>query len=314
MATPNFTFIMMGPEAVGKTTLLATMYKKLINMKGYDQFEVSPGGDTGVDLERAYQKLASIIEQPTSKGLEPLLEGTRGIIEHQFEIAFKDKKELDIVFADIAGGLINAKENAPDFTTFQDRLNRAIVIINVIDGAALVEGSDLFSDKINKPIRIRDLLIPAFRDEQKHLVLFVITKCEAWLKSREGANKLRKAFQERYKAVINLVQERPNAVGVLIPVKTLGCVEFSQMEGKGDDERTIFRRRVNLEFSPEFTDQPLRYALGFALSQRMENRGLWEKLSWSVTNKNKLFRKSLDKFISERYTNFTKYGNYSLLD
>jgi hypothetical protein len=306
----EFTVMMMGPEAVGKTTLLATMYKELAKIESYARFTFYADNDTGINLDNAYQKLSRIIEQPVFTSIKPLLEGTRGIIYHRFGINFKDKKELDLLFCDIAGGLINVSATDQDFKMFQQQLNRASVIINVIDGAVLMEGSNFLSDNINKPSRIKDLLIPALNHKQNHLILFVITKCETWLNSNDGRARLMKKFDERFKEVINLIQDRPNAVGVVIPVKTLGCVEFSRMEKDGGEEKVIFLRRANKKFEPEFTDQPLRYALAFVLSERDNNRKWWEKVFWGWDPS---FKESLFQFIQERDTTFKTYGNFQLI-
>ncbi len=50
----EFTVMMMGPEAVGKTTLLATMYKELAKIKSYARFTFYANNDTGINLDNAY--------------------------------------------------------------------------------------------------------------------------------------------------------------------------------------------------------------------------------------------------------------------
>lgn len=305
----EFTVMLLGPEAVGKTTLLATMYKELSKIKSNTNFALNAENDTSVNLEDAYQKLGRIIDQPTFTSIKPLLEGTRGIIDHLFNITFNNKKKIDIIFCDIAGGLVNVTTGSQDFKTFQQILNRASVIINVIDGAVLMEGSEFFCDRINKPSRIRELLRPALNDKQSHMILFVITKCESWLNNNEGRARLQKKFDERFQAVIHLIENHDNAVGVLIPVKTLGCVEFSRMEKVGEEERALFVRRANKHFAPEFTEQPLRYALAFVLKE-------WEKKRWFAKLFrfwNTSFKESLLQFICERDTTFKTYGNIRLM-
>jgi len=311
MAIPEFTVMMLGPEAVGKTTLLATMYKELNSMTNYTRFTFLADNDTGINLDSAYHKLSRIIEQPTFTSIKPLIEGTQGIINHRFEISFKDKKELNLTFCDIAGGLLTASSATHDFKEFQQRLNNSSVIINVLDGAAMVEGSDLFSDEMNRPSRVRDLLIPALKNEnQKHLILFIITKCETWLNNPEGRSKIMKKFDERYQEVLGLIEKKSNVAGVLIPVKTLGCVEFSRMEKTEDGERIVFIRRANKQFAPEYTDQPLRYALAFVLAQRDKERSWWEKLfRWDSS-----FQEALLHFVKERDTNYKMYGNVQLIN
>lgn len=318
MNMPNkITMTMLGPEAVGKTTLLATMYKQLVTINETFEhgFDLAPAGNTGADLGEALIKLRQVIEQPLFTSLKPLLPGTAGIIERQFEISFQAKKEMELSFYDLAGGLLLAKENEnQDVKDFNDILNQAAVIINVIDGAALVEGTPLMSDSINQPIRTRDFLRTALNNQQKHLILFVITKCETWLKTEEGKEKLQQAFESRHKAVINLIKGQQNTVGVFMPVKTLGCVEFSRIEGRGEEETIFFSRKPGLNFSPDKVDQPLYYALTFALSQHNENRSGWSKFTRWLSNKDIAFQQSLGKFAEGRDRSFEIYGERSLID
>lgn len=222
----SITMMMLGPRAVGKTTMLALMYKGLLGVNSNAQFDFQADDyDTSIDLNEAYLKLTDILNQPIFAKIEPLLEGNIGVIERKFAVNFKGKKKFGFVFCDHGGGLVHEK-NAPGWEDFREKLQNAIVIMNVLDGAALVEGSQLFSDKINHPMLICELLRKALNDKQEHLVLFVITKCETWLKDRNGREAIEKAFETRYREVINVITGNPqnNAVGILMPVQTLGCV------------------------------------------------------------------------------------------
>jgi hypothetical protein len=241
-------------------------------------------------------------------------------VKHQFEIQFNDKAELDVTFCDIAGGLLLSKNGNSDVDEFKTLLEKSNIYINVIDGAALVEGSPLLADNINRPTRIRDLLKPAIVSQPKsnHLILFVITKCETWLKEQWLINsdkKLREAFEERFKEVLNLIEGKQNVVGVYMPVKTLGCVEFSRIEEEEGEERIIFVRKPNLEFSPAMVDQPLRYALAFALAETNRNRGFWSKTYRWFSGEDKNFRHALSQFSNARRgLPFRMYGNTGLID
>lgn len=313
----KITMTMLGPEAVGKTTLLATMYSQLatINNTYKHEFEFMPAGNTGIDLRDALEKLRQVVEKPAFTRLGPMLAGTAGIIERQFDILFHGKKELELSFYDLAGGLLVTKdERNSDVKKFRKILNQAAVIINVIDGAALVEGSQLMSDSINQPIRVRELLQPIVNNQQQHLILFVITKCETWLKDKNGLRELETAFEQRHEAVINFIKEQENVAGVLMPVKTLGCVEFSRIEGRGENETMWFSRKPGLDFSPERVDQPLRYALAFALSQHEKHRGGWNRFTRWLLHKNQAFQQSLGNFARGRDKSFKNYGNRSLID
>ncbi len=296
---------MIGPDGVGKTTLLATMYHELSKIDNHFGFEFIANKDTQLDLQEAYQKLNSIIAQPTFTPTGSLLKGTSGLVERQFEIRFMCRKELDLEFCDIAGGVLRAK-TGQDFEEFQEKLAQAIVIINVIDGSAFVKGAE----NKNDPQQIYDHLLPTLSNGQNHLILFVITKCEAWLKTEHLKKKLEHVFETKYAMLLKYLNTLDNVAGILIPVKTLGCVEFTHV----DHHRMIFVRKPNLQFKPEHIDQPLRYALAFALQEHNHNRGKWSKLMRWLWSTDLTFQQSLIDFAEDRAQVFKIYGNPSLIE
>lgn len=307
--------LMLGPDGVGKTTLLATMYHELSQIDNNSPFTLMATADTHQDLRAAYEKLSTITTQPTFIPTGPLLKGTAGIIERQFHLLFNRKSELDFIFCDIAGGILRAEETNQDVIDFKTRLNQATVIINVIDGSALVEGDPTLANSKNEPQLIYELLSTLLQaDKQPHLILLVITKCEAWLKNAATQQQLEQAFETQYEMMINCLQTMTNAVAVLIPVKTLGCVEFTHIDYQNPRKEMIFVRKPNLPFQPNNTDQPLRYALAFALQQHNHNRSTWNKFMRWLSNENIAFHRALVQFAEERHRNFKIYGNPSLIE
>jgi len=299
------TMMMLGPDAVGKTTLLATMYHEFYNQS---DFELTTSEDTHQNLQEAYQKLSSIITQPTFTPTGQLLKGTAGIVEHRFEIQFLGKTELELVFYDIAGGVIRAENNNRDYKEFKHKLEEATVILIVIEAPALIEGNV----QSNNPLPVYERLLPAVIDKRNHLILFVITKCETWLKKESLKKQLQMAFERQYKKLLQWIADIDNIVGVLIPVKTLGCVEFTHIDSQ--DNEVIFVRKPNLPFKPENTDQPLRYALAFALSQHDQNRLPWNKFARWISKRELVFQKALIEFADARNRHFKIYGNPSLIE
>lgn len=312
----GITMMMLGPRAVGKTTMLALMYRGLVGGNLNSIFDFSAARDTALDLDEAYQKLTEILNQETFKPVGALLEDTKGVKRHKFTVSFQGQKRFDFTFCDFAGGLIHARDDTPGVKDFLDELQRAIVIVNVLDGAAIVEGSRLYSDKINRPFLISELLRQALDDEQEHLVLFVITKCEAWLKDNGGREALQKAFESYHKDVLNVIEHRAknNVVGVLMPVKTLGCVEFSEVRHYAEpEEEIVFIRKPGIPFHYEGVDQSLRYALAFALAQHHKNRGFFDAFFDTIFGRGVAFQNALEQFANQRYKSFKMYGNTSLL-
>ncbi|MBF0226886.1 MAG: TerD family protein [Desulfobacterales bacterium] len=251
--------VIIGQEGVGKTTLLASMYKEFLKTS---LFPFVAANDTGIILENAYQKIQSIIQYSDVSSLPRLLSGTRGIVEYNFTL-----QKINFTVYDTAGGLIMAPKGR-EHEDFVDKLRKALVIINVIDGSALVEGNPFLNDRINSPTRIRDFLVRSCNRKERFLILFVITKCEAWLKDDINIQKLTSMFEERHKEVLNCINQNPNNVGIFIPVKTLGCVEYSHKKGDLKNEELFFKK-ISSHFLQENVDKPMMYALKFALKQKI---------------------------------------------
>jgi len=303
--------MLLGPSGVGKTTLLATMYKELgrtvyhhekeaEHLKSLSSFDITAHQNTGNALDEDYEKLKTLLKQPSFTPLNSPLRGTQGIIKHKFNMSFNQQKLFDLVFYDIKGGLLHTDDSNPDFTTFKAKLAQSYIIMNVIDGAALMNSftkhRETLHDDVNKPTKIRDLLKFVLDSGRPCIVLFVVNKCETWF---HEAQKLRDSFEERHREVINLIRTRDKVAGMYIPVKTLGCVQFSRFEGEGKEEQMVFTRNYEADFKPEDVDQPLRHALSFALSHHHQNRNVLTKMFGSISGKNTAFRKSLRAFLSQ---------------
>ena len=185
--------------------------------------------------------------------------------------------------------------------------NCSVITDNILDAANCVFCK-------NDPSHIYDLLQSQFLDERHFMILFVITKCEAWLKNESYRKKLEAAFETRYKVILKLINQAENVVGVLIPVKTLGCIEFTHINYQESEQEMIFVRKPNLRFKSENIDQPLRYALAFALLQHHQNRGRWNKLIRWLSNQDIAFQRALTEFTEARSHTFKIYGNSSLIE
>ena len=300
---------MLGPEAVGKTTLLAMMYKQMGRVGTMASFNITATEKTINYLDDTYQKLRDVLKRESFTPIKSLTTGTQGLVKHEFQVYFDQKQEFEFVFFDIAGGLVRAQGAEQDVKQFKVQLAKSYIIVNVIDGAALMnstnKGRETLSNSINRPTLVRDLLAPILRDGQPRIILFVITKCEKWFNNHDL---LQATFEEHHREVLTLIQNSENVAGMLIPVKTLGCVEFSRFEGHGDDEKMVFVRKPNLEFRPEDVDQPLRHALSFALSHHDESRNWIDKAFRSVMGKHNSFQESLEQFIQECKAYPTYFG------
>lgn len=305
--------MLLGPSGVGKTSFLATMWDEFF--KSETAFDVKADANTSRVIQNCLSDLKSVEQQKGFAPIEALLEGTKQpTVKYLFEVRHGNEKELDIIFIDHRGGLVNAGESEEGRHEFVAELKDAHVIMNVIDGAVMVAGDDALSQKYNNHFAVQNLLTDALSDDRKHLVLFVITKCEKWLTNEHDRSKLLGRFEEHHKGVLNLIQRKDNTAALLMPVKTLGCVEFSRIETKNGNPYFIFTKNFDKPFRPEGVMQPLRYALAFALNVRDENRSLWSYIWRVFTGREASFQKAFHKFSKEKDKTFKRYGSATILN
>lgn len=310
MADKVINMIMLGPSGVGKSSLLATMCKEIGRMK--TGFDLTPVDETQDRLDEAYHNLSRVIDQRTFAPIESLLKGTMDFVEHRFDVRFQSDKEFDLVFHDFRGG--GMMRAGADLEVIRDKVARSHVIFNVLDSVALMEVDEILGDKLNGHDRISNLLTRTLQPGEKYLIVFILVKCETYVKTASGRERLAKRFEERHQAVLRLIERlnetSKNVVALLVPAITLGCVEFKEIDQEGN---FIFEKNW-AGFAPRDVDQPLRYALSFALNHVNENRSYWESLLGFLTGRNKAFSQSLKNFYSQRNSSFKKYGNEALLE
>ena len=155
----------------------------------------------------------------------------------------------------------------PNTPLLLERIGRCGVVFNVVDAVALMEADAALSDRLNAHTRVAGVLEEALKPGEKRLIVFVLVKCESYLKTEKKRQELIERFEDRHRAVLNAI-ERMNrggcrVAGVAIPVNTLGCVEFHEIDGDGNFAFV----RTHREFAPRDVDQPLRFALAFALKE-----------------------------------------------
>ncbi len=311
----QFDVMMIGPNGVGKTTLLATMYNEHAYVNT-SKFSFKPEGDTIENLRAAYEQLEKLNDQTQNAPHTGLLPGEKGFVTHKFSIKFEKNRLIDLRFYDHKGGYLNQKKSElPE--EFLHAIKDSVTFFNVIEGGVLMEGDDYTNKCVNMPTVIKDYLEDALDDKQKHLIVFVVTKCEKWLNSnRAGYDNLKRKFEVRHKPVLNAIRSRDNVVGVFVPVRTLGCVEFTEMV-RTDNEPPYWKpcyTRKPGKFEPKFVEQPLCYMVAFLLNQFHENRNIFSKFGWWVTKKNQRYISALEHFANKKDNSYAVYGNKKLID
>jgi hypothetical protein len=277
-------------------------------------FDLTPVDETSDRLDEAYQRLNNVMNQEIFAPVEDLMKGNQDFIEHRFEVRFQGTKEFDLVFHDFRGGVM-LKQTDPDWDELRKKVTSSHVIFNVLDAVALMEGDPIKDDTLfNCHTRTCELLSKTLQPGEKYLIVFVLVKSETYVKKASTRDRLMNRFEERHSAVLRLIErlndQHKNVAALVVPAITLGCVEFKEI----DQDGKFKFERVNKDFQPRDVEQPLRYALSFALNYVNENRWWWEKLWRTLTGDGQKFYQALKDFYDHRSNGFKKYGNPSLLE
>lgn len=306
--------MMLGSMGVGKTSCLATMYQKITALPdGSSAFNLHTNDeDTNHYLHEALCDMRRVNDQPNFTEVKRVLRGTPEIFQNNFTVNLKEEPYLKLRFFDIPGGFMLIKSTDSEYARYTEIRDTADVFFNVIDGAALVAGSDGYFEEKATPLLIQEVVRKVKQRKKSALFLFVITKCERWLKSPSDIRLLQEKFNTRYADVLTLFQNANNIAAVMMPVKTMGCVEYNTWDRK-EDKPLFMKMDVNATFDPEYMDQPLRYIMTFALARTYENWSWFTKSKFYFTGKKRRYEDAFADFARERHQNFLTYGEHRLL-
>ncbi len=281
-------FTVLGPSGCGKTTLLACMNEYF--------GRVMPGAFEAGDPE-IFRKLsdayANLKNDAEDNGHELIFSGgiTGTDEEKQYPFTLKgSRRNVPIRFYDFPGGWIDLRdtEKSAKFSRISETAGSSSVIIAVINAPYLMQYDGKYSSYagVNEiEYVIENSLSP---DAGEKLILLVPVKCEKYLTNGKYAEMLRDAVKRAFSRTISLTGSKSpyyeKLALALIPVKTMGNVQLSRFEVREGNPLQVFRRITGSRFMPEYTDQPLRYALSFLLRQYTKSKkGIF---SWIFGNGN----------------------------
>lgn len=298
---------LLGPSAVGKTSLMTSMYEQFKTISLQGNVQLTPEEESQAILDKRLKELKSLTEtfkvQPGSG-----IQGSAEVRSFIFDLSQKEKKPfMRLHFYDYPGGFISDKARASERQFVENLLSDAAAVVIAIDTPALMMSRGKFNEYVNKPKQITEMFKEAYKNiNEPRLVIFAPVKCEMEMrKGDRAAKQLLDNIKKEYSALLNFFQS-PSLAGqiavVVTPVQTLGSVICTMVEEPKNDYLPVFGfRKVSrdAEYSPEDNDQPLRYLLRFLLKLHREQRTpgfLRPIVSWM----------GLDSHLKEAVTQFAR--------
>lgn len=256
-----FRVTVLGPQSVGKTSLLAGLHDQLNRINRLSSMKLVATSESSIRLKEHVQQM---IDQPWARGIQswPEIAGTTEHQAYHFQlVSTVTDFQLNIQFDDFPGDdLRRQPERIVQF------IRTSNIIFLVIDTPALIAESGRWHETVNAGRQLTDLFKQALQEfEAPKLLLIVPVKCEHYLHQREY-QKLLAAVQKEYAGLFNFLGHLKKEIAVAItPVQILGGVHFV---GCLDQEKPVFlfdKKPELILYSPRDVEQPLLYSLSFIL-------------------------------------------------
>ena len=267
MTMNELCFTVLGPSGCGKTTLLACMNDYFTRvMPSAFQADARTFGR----LSETYSELKRDAESTTNEIIfTGGIEGTDSEKEYPFTLK-GTRKNIPLKFFDFPGTWLNPESE--HFAYVAERARQSSVIIAVINSPYLMH----YDGKYAAEAGIRDMeYVIANSLGTEKLIILVPAKCERYLAADKDTAGLCDAVTRAFAGTLRLAGSESPHYGklavVLLPVKTMGNVALRRFDVRQGKPELKFERR-GTTFSPENTDQPLRYAMSFLLEQYKKSR------------------------------------------
>jgi hypothetical protein len=289
---------MLGPRAVGKTSLLAGMYDQLENVTRTAELQLSTEeARLAAELDDKVAQLQALFV--TDDGFTPPsgeleldprrgIRGTAAVTHFPFRLGRRGREgTIRLDFVDYPGGWIEREGPQAHLGWIVDLLRNSDVILVPVDAPALMEHEGRWNRQRNRPEFIDELVSRAFSDlDSPRLVIICPIRCERYMRTAAGRRQLLARTQDAYRRLLDHLADgamRDLVAVVVTPVQTLGEVVLDRIM---DDEYVpVFcKTRRDAQYAPVDTDQPLRYVVRFAIRAHLHERtstrwgAIWNEL------------------------------------
>lgn len=262
--------IVLGARRCGKSSTLASMMHSLDSSHPNIRVRCA---DTRTDdvMRRKIYDLKQIFKS-TDQNFTDTVRDTESSMDadintYNFDITLCKHLTFKVACTDIPGEKLKT-----DLPVLSELAKDANVIIVAIDTPYLMEKPQSLGISLNYVKNITDLIKAATieTNDIKRLLL-VPMKCEKYAHSKnmgEVVSKIQSAYEE---LIFYWKQKYSNIPAYIVPVQTLGDLEFSKFERVGNSEVAQYKYVGNRNFSPRWCELPMICSLRHMLMLSWEN-------------------------------------------
>ena len=310
---------MMGPRAVGKTTILTAIFHNTSESIAQTQLKFVPNADTLALMNVCSNQLNEIFEKKKSIEDRPIagIAASDKVNKFHYEFGLKGKKTaIDLEIKDFPGEYVTNglhKEEVDDF------ISESNAILLAIDTPHLMECGGEYNEAKNHCKLIANYFKSNINVEDEKLILLVPLKCEKYYYEKR-MNEVNDAVKKVYQNLLTAISGFEMIGCAITPILTIGGVEFDKfstdsygMVAKNENGLPqaayykFYAKNPNLK--PMFCVQPLYYILSYITNQYEDNKKKGNVFKRFVSSLFDLF--SSDK---ELFKAMKECGEYKLKD
>ena len=280
--------MMVGGRRCGKTSVLAAMQSCFEDQLNGTPLVIGPADWDMLDIieDKQREMARYFLERGSSRDFIPDQAPTEEILEYQFYVGLKDKKNrICVKFVDYPGEWLSHKDRRESLINYAEKSR---ILLIAIDTPHLMEQKGRFNDNRNLCRRVSEMVKNiGFADAEKGpgMVLLVPLKCERYY-NRQQMGEVSARVQEAYKPLLQYLQQ-PGINGpssritiAITPILTMGGAEFGRFQ-RDDDGNIMVDEKwgtplhaiyhfpdMNKEApEPQYCEQPLLYVLSHVFEQ-----------------------------------------------
>lgn len=263
---PTIKATMLGPRAVGKTTIMASIFSQSCEAIAGTSLFFRPVGELGGELDDKRLSLKYVIEKQKDFSDIPspsVINASPGETTFNFEIGMVGRPDsLKLEIKDFPGEYIEKNKKA-----VSQFIAESQIIMLAIDTPFLMENKGEHNNLKNKPGEILEFFTNHTDSLKDKMLLLVPLKCERYFHDKQ-MGVVEQRVQEVYQSLIEFCKKN-NILCAITPIQTLGGVEIDKLVPNSDPMTQLFSPIVGTyryfgnppKYSPAFCVQPLYYLL-----------------------------------------------------
>lgn len=266
MVESNLRVVFIGARGSGKSSTLSSMIDSLNRI--HSDIRVKCADELTEDkMRKKSQELINIFSTSNINN-EKRFDEEQGsdrtdFNDYNYTVEIKKKLKINLCCTDI-----DVSEKETDNILFGNGtyVQLSDVIIIAIDTPQLVENG--YRGKIaNRVNDVIDLIKDANVFNNSKQLLLVPMKCERYVHSGQ-MNYVVDAIKNTYADLLHYWKSKCNIPAYIVPVQTLGDLEFSHISG---GERFYYKYVGNRNYSPRWCEQPMIYAIRYLINKNIGN-------------------------------------------